>query len=288
MRLPALRLSLPTFRPPRDAAAWLGRLAAALAATALLAAAGVGASGALRYRQARFLEALGRYPAAIGAYERLDTPEAHVRAGDLYAGKLQRCLEARRHYEAAARLDPAGPWGARGRAGLLACPDYFPLQAGRAWVYGDSASGGRNMHLESVLRRATGGEGELQSALYAGNNRVRVDTERYEKRDWMIVLVEPDGHAAPVLRFPFRAGEAWTARRGKDRLSYLIEQDDARVATKAGVFEHCLKVRETNPRFPRSWKYDYYAPFVGRVKTTIGGPGFENPNTELLKWTAGA
>jgi hypothetical protein len=284
----AIRVTFPKLSLPADWPVWVGRVAAAAAATLLVALVGVRLSGRLRYREARFLEATERFGAAIRAYERLDTAEAHVRAADLYARKFQRCLEARRHYEAAARLDSTGPWGARGRAGLMACPDYFPLEAGRVWIYGDTASGGRNMRLEASLREATGAAGELQSALYAGNKRIRVESARYEKRDWMIVQVGSGGEAATVLRFPFRAGQSWTAERGKDRLVYRIEDEDAKVSTKAGVFEHCLKVRELNARFPSSWKYDYYAPFVGKVKTTIGGPGFENPNTELVRFTAGA
>ena len=56
--------------------------------------------------------------------------------------------------------------------------------------------------------------------------------------------------------------------------------------TLGGVFSGCIKVRETDPRFPRSWKFDYFAPGVGRVKTTVGAPGVENPNTELLRYQA--
>ena len=37
-----------------------------------------------------------------------------------------------------------------------------------------------------------------------------------------------------------------------------------------------------------AWKYDYYAPGIGRVRTTIGGRGFENPNTELKSSNAPA
>ena len=55
----------------------------------------------------------------------------------------------------------------------------------------------------------------------------------------------------------------------------------------AGVFSGCLKVRERNSAFKTSWRYDYYCPGVGRVKITIGGPDFENPNTELLRYEGG-
>jgi hypothetical protein len=35
------------------------------------------------------------------------------------------------------------------------------------------------------------------------------------------------------------------------------------------------------------WRFDYYAPGVGRVKTTLGGPGYENPNAELSRYDGG-
>ena len=43
-------------------------------------------------------------------------------------------------------------------------------------------------------------------------------------------------------------------------------------------------VRELDRRYPKTWRYDYYCPDVGRAKTTIGGRGYENPNTELLRY----
>lgn len=246
----------------------------------------------LRYRQARFYEGTRRYPLALKAYERLierapehaRAAEAHVRAGELYARKFQRCLEARRHFEAAARMQPPEPWAARARAGIMDCPDYFPLGPGRTWVYGDTQSGGKFMRLEWELRESGAKAGGLiVGSMFAGNRRLKVDRTVYEKRDWMVF--EGD---APILRFPYRVGASWDARRGEERLLYRIEAEGQTVTTVAGTFTDCLKVREVNRKMPGSWKYDYYAPFVGRVKTTIGGPGFENPNTELTRFTDGS
>lgn len=247
-----------------------------------------------RYHEGRFDEGLERYPQALAAYERFlagapgdpRAAEVHIRAADLYAEKFQRCVEARPHYETAARLDPNGPWGARGRAGIMGCPDYFPLEAGRTWVYGDSASGGAAMRLEWQVRESSGSEaGTILAARYAGDRRQSVETLNYEKGDWKVFESGPDAAGAVILRYPYRVGETWTTLRGRVRFSYRIDDDDARVATKAGVFEHCLKVREVNSRFPKSWTYQYYAPFVGRVKTTLAGPRYENPDTELLKYS---
>lgn len=246
---------------------------------------------ALRYRRARYYEGVQRYPAALQEYEKLlaQSPEgaraaeAHVRAGELYARKYQRCVEARRHFEAAGRLAPAEPWAGRARAGLMDCPDYFPLDSGRTWVYGDTQSGGKFMRLEWDLREAKGDSGVVLASLFAGSRKLRSESAQYAKKDWMVL----EG-GAPILRYPYRVGASWEARRGGERLRYRIEAVGETVTTKAGTFEDCIKVREINVKLPRSFKYDYYAPFVGRVKTTVGGPGFENPNTELIRFSTGA
>ena len=50
--------------------------------------------------------------------------------------------------------------------------------------------------------------------------------------------------------------------------------------TIGGTFHDCIKVREAQAGLP-AWRYDYYAPGIGRVRTTVAGPRFEKPNTEL-------
>ncbi|MBI5884229.1 MAG: hypothetical protein HZB91_14130 [Elusimicrobia bacterium] len=237
-----------------------------------------------------------KYLPAIKHYERFAarqpddprTAEALVRAADIYAGNLNRCLEARRHYEAALRRFPdAEPWAARAKAGLMACPDYFPISAGRRWTYGDTASLGKNMRLELDIKTSSGSvSAEMGTALFAGAKNIRSEVLVYAKKDWAVWEIGQD-RRVPILKFPFTAGHAWSARSGEDTVEYRIESDDARVETAAGEFTGCLKVKEFNPMFGGSWKYDYYAPFVGRVKTTVGGPGFENPNTELIEYKTG-
>ncbi|MBI3552807.1 MAG: hypothetical protein HY077_09835 [Elusimicrobia bacterium] len=245
------------------------------------------------YHSGRFSDVRHRPFAALDHYEKFlkdrpDDPraaEVHVRAGELYSG-LHRCLEARRHFEAAARGFPKlEPWAARAKGGIMGCPDYFPLESGRVWVYGDSASRGKNMRLDAEVRLSSGGAGgTILTALYAGAKQIRVERAEYKKADWM-VLQRAEGDWVPILRYPFKKGEAWNALRGGDPLAYRIEDDDAKVKTVAGTFTNCLKVREFNRKFKGSWKYDYYAPFVGKVATTVAGPGFENPNTELVKFS---
>lgn len=250
--------------------------------------AGLSACDSFRYYGGRFYHETKRWGWAQRRLELFvekapDDPracDAHLRLGRLYADVYDRPVEARRHFEAAARGFPKDTACVEAaKAGILSAPDYFPLAAGRVWVYGDSASGGRAMRLEVEARP----EGKLVSSLFAGQKRLSSEEKAYAKRDWEVVEVGA-AKPAPVLRYPYARGTRWSASRGKDRVSYLIESDGMEVKTKAGLFKGCVKVRESNAAFRGSWKYDYYCPGVGKVKTTVGGPGIESPNTELLSF----
>lgn len=265
-------------------------LAAVLAASAL---AGCDTyhylAGTMHEDARRPVKALAHYEAFLS--RRPKDPracEVRLRAGELYRRVFARCGEARAHYEAAARDFPSQRACVdRAKAALLLCPDYFPTDGGRTWVYVDSASGGKAMRLEWEARASTSGlvgtSGTVLSALFAGNKRIQQKSERYEKADWAVWRVDAEGREA-ILRYPYAEMQTWTAKRAKTSVEYLIVSSSAAVQTAAGAFTGCLKVRETDRAFKRSWKYDYYCPGVGRVKTTIGGPGFENPNTELKQF----
>ncbi len=245
-----------------------------------------------RYHSGRFFDETGRTGRAVAALEsfiehRPQDPracEVRLRLGRAYAGRLGRFLEAQRHFEAAARGfqdQPACVEAAK--AGLMDCPDFFPLEAGRGWVFGDTASGGRNMRLEWDLRRSAADKTTILGSLFAGNKRINTQEKAYSKKDWAVWEGEPGAKPVAILRYPYVAGRRWTERRGKYPVDFLIEDSAVEVKTVAGAFSDCLKVRETDRRFKGSWKYDYYCPGVGRVKTTAGSPGAENPNTELIK-----
>jgi len=235
----------------------------------------------------RPVEALRHYEAFLAS--RPTDPRAcqvRLRAAAIYRG-WGRCGEARRHFEAAARDFPRVPECAeRAKLSLLSCPDYFPLDAGRTWVYVDSASRGKAMRLDWEVRKSSGpAGGAILTSLFAGNKRIREATESYAKRDWGVWRTDA-APKEPFLRYPFGQDQQWTGARGKPpaAIDWLVVSTTATVKVAAGEFHDCLKVRERDHRFPRTWRFDYYCPDVGRVKTTVGGPGFENPNTELLRF----
>lgn len=257
----------------------------------VLAAAFLAGCGSYHFDAGMADEQAGRIPQALHHFEAfvaahpddLRAAEIHVRAGRLYA-QMKRCDEARHHFEAAARGFPKDePWATRARDGIMACPDYFPLDPGRSWVYGDSASQGRAMRLEWQVDSTSGKDVQMTTALFAGTKRLKEDRLKFELSRWTLWQQDLDGRF-PLLEFPYARGKTWTAWRGKRKLVYKIESLDAVAHTAAGVFDGCLKVRETDLSYPDAWKYDYYCAGVGRALTTVAGPDFENPNTELLSY----
>jgi hypothetical protein len=239
----------------------------------------------------RFYDETGRYGRAAAALEGFLVREpggpracrARLRLGRIYNRRFGRYPEAKRHLEAAARAEGGGLCALEAKAELLNCPDYFPLEDGRSWVYGDTASGGRNMRLEVAVRVVAGGKVSQTSSLFAGKKRISVSSRSYAKKDWAVWELS-GGREHMFLRYPFQTGTAWTSGPARGSLAYRIEADGLEVRTKAGVFSGCIKVRESDPRIPQAWKFDYFAPGVGRVKTTVGARGVENPNTELISF----
>jgi hypothetical protein len=231
------------------------------------------------------VEALKHYESFLAA--RPKDPRAcqvRLRAAEIYRG-WGRYGEARRHYEAAARDFSGMPACADiAKLSLLSSPDYFPLDKGRTWVYVDSDSKGKAMRLDWEVRKSSGlVSASVQTVLFAGNKRIREANESYAKRDWGLWRTDAKP-AEPFLRYPFGQDQTWSGKRGKADVDWLILSTTATVKVAAGEFHDCLKVRELDHRYPKTWRYDYYCPDAGRVKTTVGGPGFENPNTELLRF----
>lgn len=209
--------------------------------------------------------------------------EVRLRAAELYRG-FGRYDEARRHFEAAARDFPrSAACVDRAKRGLLDSPDYFPLELGRTWVYVDSESKGKAARIEWEVRKSSGAEASVLTQLFAGNNRIRQATESYAKRDWGVWRTDVSPQE-PFLRYPFAQDQGWSGRRAGTTVDWTVISATATVKVAAGEFRDCLKVRERDHRYPQTWRYDYYCPDVGRVKTTVGGRGFEHPNTELLRF----
>lgn len=246
-------------------------------------------------RRAGRLERKGAKKEAVAAYERFlekhpghpRTAEAAYIAGRLYSEDFGRCAQALPLFEKAARLADGekapGSWSEKARLSLLSCPDFFPLSPGRSWVYVDSASGGENMRLEIlVLRSSSSLSADITGAYFAGDKRTQ-DYKRQAAKEGWSVMETVGGEKLPILKYPFRQGHSWEGRQGGKSVRYSIVEDGALVETKAGKFTSCLKVKSQTHGY-ESWVYDYYCAGVGRVKTTVGVPEAENPNTELASY----
>ena len=272
----------------------------------------------LEFRQARRLEDKREFDRAAASFERVleKSPggaretEVLVRLGRIYAEEFGRCERAVPLFEAAARMGapssrrppttfpmaagtaslPAPPergrapsvdWPALARRALMSCPDYFPLRDGARWVFVDSQSGGANMRLDIALSRSSS-TANAAGAYFAGRERFKEYRRSYEVEDFILWEGEPAGERAPILRYPYHEGLSWQARRGGKLFTYHIDAAGVSVSVMAGSFSGCLKVKSSAAGDP-AWVFDYYCPGVGRVKTTVGVPEGENPNTELAE-----
>ena len=244
------------------------------------------------YHVGKFEDGIGNKIAAFNLYNQFlniapnssRAVEVKFRLGNIESQVFHRCDQAVSDYESVTRnLSPQNPWFQKAVLGILNCPDYFPLESGRTWVYGDSLSRGKNMKDEWKALRGKEDKNAILSSLYAGKNLVRQGKLLFQKKDWAVFRIE-GASAVPILKYPFHAGQRWEFSGGKNGKYFEIVSTSSVVKTAAGVFSGCLKVKEAYGKFPRSWKYTYYAPFVGEIKTTIAGPGFESPNTELIRY----
>ncbi|MBI4055923.1 MAG: tetratricopeptide repeat protein [Elusimicrobia bacterium] len=267
-----------------------------LTAYGLLLTAFIGC-GRLAFWQAQTLEKQGRWLEAIQAYdsfyqkypEHVRTPQALYQAGRIYMSSLGLCEKASPFFERTIRLFPQKqPWVQLSREALFQCPDYFPLDSGMKWVYVDSQTGGRNMRqeveswVESKTLRTM-----LKGQYYAGKKRFKEYAKEYRREDWEVRESDVGGKSniyRVILKYPFKSGMEWVARSGSRETHYKVIEDHVEVEVRAGKFAHCLKIKEQVTGYP-SWKYDYYAPGVGRVLTTVGGPNYEHRNTELLSYS---
>ncbi|MBI4051929.1 MAG: tetratricopeptide repeat protein [Elusimicrobia bacterium] len=251
--------------------------------------------GRISLWRAQSLEKRGQFDKAAMAYESFyEKYPQHQRAaevlylaGRVYMDHLGQCQKARPLFERAIRNYPDHKnWVQMSRDALFRCPDYFPLHSGRSWILVDSETGGRNMRqeMECFVDSSTH-RTYLQGWFFAGKKRFKDFKKEYHHQDWELKEMESDGKGAPttILKYPMAVGMKWVSRRGFQEVHFEVTDTRAQVKVRAGVFPDVLKLKEQISGV-RSWKYDYYAPGVGRILTTVAGPGFENRNTELLSY----
>lgn len=257
-----------------------------LCALALAAACGCGprfGDGAALEKQGRWLQAAEAYRGfALKNPADPSAPKALASAAELYSVKLGLCAESLPLLERLAREYPAYKMPEELFRRIFVCPDFFPSGPGLKWLYGDSQTLGKNASQTAEVADHTSRGALLKSAFYAGDQLVSSQKKVY--RFSGLDFVENQGGAdTVVLSYPLEQGKAWTSRAPEGRLEFRVERTGLSVKVGAGQYENCVKVRRRAAGLP-SWIYEYYAPWTGKILTSVGGPGYENRVTELLKY----
>lgn len=254
----------------------------------LLSLAGWGCSPS--YKDGAALEEQGRYAQAAEAYKTFalknptapDAPKALQAAADLYAVKLGVCRRTKPLLELLVREYPAHKLPADIYRRIFVCPDYFPTGPGLKWTYGDSQTLGRNARQVVQVFDHTSKGAVLKSAFYAGTALVSSQKRTYRFADSDFMESQP-GHATKILSYPLETGRTWASAGPEGKLEFRVEAMGQKVKVKAGEFYDCVKIRRRAAGMP-SWIYEYYAPWTGKILTSVGGQGFENRVTELLTY----
>lgn len=241
-------------------------------------------------KRGAFVQAIEKYRVVSGKYPASKyAPEALYAAANLYRKELQVYPEARKLYaELIQRYPESQEWVKLAKRGILDSPDYFPLEQDYLLVEGDSQTLGRNMQLEKYCTRVSTGVYSVTKKYFAGDNMVSKVERFYEKVDYELreMSFPGSGQYAVLLSFPFELSKSWKTARDNRNLRITIVDNDAVVTVKAGKFSGCIKLREEDLFLPNAFKYEYYAPGVGCVLTTIGSAGSQTEyrNTELISY----
>ena len=234
-------------------------------------------------KQGRLLKAAQKYAAFAQAKPQApEAPKALVAAAEIYSLKLGLCAESKPLLENLARNYPAFKMPGDVFRRIFICPDYFPVGSGLKWTYGDTETLGRNARQETAVVDHTSHGAALSIAFYAGRTLVNRQKKSYRFSGLDFVERE-DRKDTVLLSYPLNAGKAWTTSGPEGRLEFRVEQAGLRVKVKAGEFEDCVKIRRRVAGQP-SWVYEYYAPWKGRVLTSVAGKGFENRIMELISY----
>ena len=246
------------------------------------------ACGRVDFNEAVMLEKHGMPAKAAGTYEvfakknpkDLKAPQALFNVARIYSHIFYLCHKSKPLYERLVRDYPDFPFLSQAKKNIFMCPDYYPLGASYKWVYGDSQTGGKNMRQSVRLISSNNAAFMIETSFYAGRKFVQKILNIYSFSDSEIIRKEKD-FSTIVLKYPIVKNKKWGLENKK--ISYEIADIGLEVKVKAGVFLNCVKVKEREKN-SASWVYVYYAPWVGKILTTVAGQGFENRVEELISY----
>jgi hypothetical protein len=252
----------------------------------LLGAAGCGPrynDAAVLQGQGRLLEAARKYAAFAAAKPKApEAPKALMAAAELYSVNLGLCAESKPLLENLARNYPEFKLPPDVFRRIFICPDYFPAGPGLKWTYGDSETQGRNARQETAIVDHTSAGAVLSSAFYAGKTLVSKQKKTYRFSAFDFVERQ-GGKDTVILSYPLDDGKVWSSAGPEGRLRFRVEKTGLTVKVKGGAFDNCVQVSRRVPGMP-SWILEYYAPWTGKVLTSVAGKGYEHRVTELLSY----
>ncbi len=209
-------------------------------------------------------------------------PAALFKASGIYSKKFNLCAKSRSALETLLKNYPATTLRQAALKDLYICPDYFPVDRPLVWTYGDSETGGANA--TQLTRVAGWGSAKpyTLTQIYAGETLI-AKQKKYYGSSGMDFVERQDGFDTIILKYPVEKGLSWKSSSGGRNLRYTVEAVGLTVKVRAGEFSDCIKVKQQLEGLP-SWMYEYYAPWTGKILTSVAGKGFENRVTELLKY----
>lgn len=245
-------------------------------------------------KKAEDLSKKNKFTEAISVYKRVTTkfpeyaPEALYKIGYIYQKKLKIYSESARIYEEILSKYPNTIWAEKAELGLFNSPNYFPLSDGNSWTEGDPQTGGRNMRIITNCREISPGMFELTKTYYAGERKVRSIRSFYAKRGLQLrAYSEPDAKEfTTLLKYPFKVGNSWeTVQDGLPKVFTIVDTNST-VERRGKRWENCLKLKIFVKGQHHVFKYEYYAPGVGKVLTTTASlTSPESPVSELLSYS---
>lgn len=261
----------------------------------------------LKFKKAYDLEKRNKFKEAIKIYKEIVdkyptkkiSARAIFRLGEIYRVNFEDYEKASHFYSMIIMDYPyLQPLNSLAELGLMESPDFFPLVDGWSWYEGDSQSYGKNMYQQRYCSLVSSGTDKLKryfevykirTIIYTGKGGKKVfdSIDYYKKFHYNILKSKTPTFSkfSIVMKFPHKKGKKWTAVLEGKKNIYSIEDLNAQVVVRTGSYKNCLKIKELQPNIPHSWRYDYYAPGVGKVLSTVATERTEKRNSELIDFS---
>lgn len=175
--------------------------------------------------------------------------------------------------------------------GMLESPDYTGILDGNKVILGDIESGGKNMRIETVIKKIDVNLYSSISQLYAGDKLVRKVEKFYLKTDQQVreyssnPSIDKNLKYTVIFKLPAETGNQWKTEKENRTVIYTIVATGLQLKLKNFAFEDCIKILERYEN-ETGIRYLYYAPNKGCVKITtssLNNPTREFPVIELIQ-----